>query len=31
MADRVRGHLVRVDELVIAGTGDDRPPQGTLV
>ena len=31
MADRVRGHLVQVDALVVAGTGDDRPPQGTLV
>ena len=31
MAERVRAHLVRVDELVVAGTGDDRPPQGTLV
>ena len=31
MADRVRGHLVRVDELVVAGTGDTSPPQGRLV
>jgi hypothetical protein len=31
MADRVRGHLVRVDELVVAGTGDMSPPQGRLV
>jgi hypothetical protein len=31
MADRVRGHLTRIDELVVAGTGDDSPPQGTLV
>jgi hypothetical protein len=31
MADRVRGHLVRVDELVVAGTGDTTPPQGRLV
>lgn len=31
MAERVRGHLVRVDELVVAGTGDDTPPQGRLV
>ncbi len=31
MADRVRAHLEHVDALVVAGTGDDRPPQGTLV
>ena len=31
MAERVRGHLVQVDALVAAGTGDDRPPQGRLV
>jgi hypothetical protein len=31
MADRVRGHLVRVDELVVAGTGDSSPPQGRLI
>ncbi len=31
MADRVRGHLVQVDALVAAGTGDDAPPQGRLV
>ena len=31
MADRVRGHLAQVDALVVAGTGDDTPPQGTLV
>ena len=31
MADRVRAHLVRVDELVIAGTGDTAPHQGRLV
>jgi hypothetical protein len=31
MADRVRGHLHHIDELVVAGTGDDSPPQGTLV
>jgi hypothetical protein len=31
MAERVRAHLVQVDALVVAGTGDDRPPQGTLV
>jgi len=31
MADRVRGHLRQIDVLVVAGTGDDRPPQGTLV
>jgi len=31
MADRVRAHLVQVDALVVSGTGDDRPPQGSLV
>jgi hypothetical protein len=31
MADRVRGHLTHIDELVVAGTGDDSPPQGRLV
>ena len=31
MADRVRGHLVQVDALVVAGTGDTTPPQGRLV
>jgi hypothetical protein len=31
MTERVRGHLGRVDALVVAGTGDERPPQGTLV
>ncbi|MGI8781396.1 MAG: hypothetical protein ACR2L8_14755 [Solirubrobacteraceae bacterium] len=31
MAERVRGHLTQVDALVVAGTGDDRPPQGRLV
>ena len=31
MAERVRGHLVQVDVLVVAGTGDDTPPQGRLV
>jgi hypothetical protein len=31
MADRVRAHLMRVDELVVAGTGDSAPPQGRLV
>jgi hypothetical protein len=31
MAERVRGHLVQVDLLVVAGTGDDTPPQGRLV
>ena len=31
MAERVRGHLVQVDALVVAGTGDDSPPQGRLV
>ncbi|HKH18428.1 MAG TPA: hypothetical protein VKA57_12955 [Solirubrobacteraceae bacterium] len=31
MAERVRGHLAQVDALVVAGTGDDSPPQGTLV
>ena len=31
MADRVRRHLSRVDELVVRETGDDRPPQGKLV
>jgi hypothetical protein len=31
MADRVRGHLAHIDELVVAGTGDDSPPQGRLV
>jgi hypothetical protein len=31
MADRVRSHLEQVDALVVAGTGDHRPPQGTLV
>jgi hypothetical protein len=31
MADRVRGHLAQLDALVIAGTGDDSPPQGRLV
>ena len=30
MADRVRGHLVQVDELVATGTGDQTPPQGRL-
>ena len=27
MAERVRRHLVAVDELVVRGTGDDRPPR----
>ena len=31
MAERVRRHLLAVDELVVSGTGDDRPPQGSLV
>jgi hypothetical protein len=31
MAERVRNHLVHVDALVAAGTGDDSPPQGRLV
>jgi hypothetical protein len=31
MAERVRNHLVQVDALVAAGTGDDEPPQGRLV
>jgi hypothetical protein len=31
MADRVRGHLMQVDAIVVAGTGDTTPPQGTLV
>ncbi len=31
MADRVRAHLAQIDELVVAGTGDDSPPQGRLV
>ncbi len=31
MAERVRSHLVQVDAIVTAGTGDDAPPQGTLV
>jgi hypothetical protein len=31
MAERVRGHLVQVDALVAAGTGDEAPPQGRLV
>ena len=31
MADRVRAHLAHIDELVVAGTGDDSPPQGRLV
>jgi hypothetical protein len=31
MAVRVRNHLAQVDALVVAGTGDDRPPQGTLI
>jgi len=31
MAERVRAHLMRVDELVVAGTGDSAPPQGRLV
>jgi hypothetical protein len=31
MADRVRAHLAHIDELVVAGTGDDTPPQGRLV
>ena len=31
MAERVRHHLVHVDALVAAGTGDDSPPQGRLV
>jgi hypothetical protein len=31
MADRVRGHLVHLDGLVAAATGDDTPPQGRLV
>ena len=31
MAERVRGHLAQVDALVVAGTGDDTPPQGRLV
>ena len=31
MAERVRAHLRQIEVLVVAGTGDDRPPQGTLV
>ena len=31
MAARVRSHLEQVDALVVAGTGDDSPPQGQLV
>ncbi len=31
MAERVRRHLLAVDDLVVTGTGDERPPQGTLV
>ena len=31
MAERVRRHLLAVDELVVSGSGDERPPQGTLV
>ena len=31
MAERVRAHLGQVDALVVAGTGDDSPPQGRLV
>ncbi len=31
MSERVRSHLVQVDAIVTAGTGDDAPPQGTLV
>jgi len=31
MAERVRAHLAYIDELVVAGTGDDSPPQGRLV
>ena len=31
MAERVRAHLEQVDAIVAAGTGDDTPPQGTLV
>jgi hypothetical protein len=31
MAERVRTHLVQVDALVVAGTGDKAPPQGRLV
>ena len=31
MAERVRAHLAQIDELVVAGTGDDSPPQGRLV
>jgi len=31
MAERVRGHLEQVDALVVAGTGDETPPQRTLV
>jgi hypothetical protein len=31
MAARVRTHLEQVDALVVAGTGDDSPPQGRLV
>ena len=31
MAERVRSHLIGVDALVAAATGDDAPPQGRLV
>jgi hypothetical protein len=31
MAERVRNHLIQLDALVAAGTGDDAPPQGRLV
>jgi hypothetical protein len=31
MAERVRAHLAQVDALIVAGTGDDSPPQGRLV
>jgi hypothetical protein len=31
MAERVRSHLAQVDALVVAGSGDDSPPQGRLV
>jgi ribosomal protein S6E (S10) len=31
MAERVRNHLIGVDGLVAAATGDDAPPQGRLV
>jgi hypothetical protein len=31
MAARVRNHLVEVDALIAAATGDDAPPQGRLV